>query len=208
MTPSLFPGLYAIADTAFGDPLAQGFALAEGGARTIQLRAKDWSTAQRARAGRALVEHLADRGVRIVMNDDLEAAVQAGVHGLHLGQDDGSLAQARARLGPSALLGRSTHSIEQVFGTEPEADYIGFGPVFTTSTKRSAGAARGIELLSRAVRSSCVPVVAIGGIDRTNLRSVQDAGARHWAVISDLLTAPDIAARAVLLGSRTDPTPP
>lgn len=194
--PRLAPGLYGIADAAFGDPVELGVALAHGGAAVVQLRAKGWSTAERIRAGRQLVERLAPSGVRLVMNDDLDAAVACGAHGLHRGQDDGPLAAARARLGPAALLGRSTHSVRQVESVDPEADYIGFGPVFDTHTKAAAGAPRGLARVADAVRCSRVPVVAIGGIRAADLPGLRAVGVRHWAVISDILRSADVAARA------------
>jgi len=197
---TLAPGLYGIADTTFGDPLTLGLALADGGARVIQLRAKDWTTAQRVAACRALVEHLRPRGVRLVMNDDLLAAEHGHADGLHLGQDDGSLSTARAILGPDALLGRSTHNLEHVRRVDREADYIGFGPVFHTQTKRAAGHARGLDSLREAVAESVLPVVAIGGIRHAHLPAVRATGARHWAVISDILGHPDISARARQFG--------
>ena len=139
MSRRLPVGLYGIADTGFGDPCHLARQLVHGGARVIQLRAKDWTTAQRIHAGRALVEHFRPLGVLFIMNDDLDAAVAVGADGLHLGQDDGDLASARVVLGPSAILGRSTHSAAQATAAEAEVDYIGFGPVFATTTKRAAG---------------------------------------------------------------------
>lgn len=196
MTPPLPRGLYGIADTGFGDPLVTALQLARGGARVIQLRAKNWNTAQRVTVGRALVKCLHPLGVLVVMNDDLEAAASAGVDGLHLGQDDGSLAVARARLGPRSLLGRSTHCLAEAVGVEPEADYIGFGPVFETKTKRAAGDSLGPAALTRVVRAVALPVVAIGGIRLEHLPHLRAAGAHHWAVISDILTHQDPEGRA------------
>ena len=165
-------GLYGIADSAFGPPLELAQVLAEAGCRVIQLRAKDWSTSQRADCARTLVEQLGQRCC-IVVNDDLEAAAWSGAGGLHLGQEDGSLSIARQRLGPSALLGRSTHDLDQVRQVSAAADYIGFGPVFSTSTKAAAGLARGTALLARAVEQAPVPVVAIGGIGLARLPAVR-----------------------------------
>ena len=186
MSRRLPVGLYGIADTGFGDPALLGLQLAQGGAQVVQLRAKGWTTAQRIRTGRTLVEHLRPLGVLVIMNDDLDAAVAIGADGLHLGQQDGDLAYARQVLGPNAILGRSTHSPAQASTAEAEADYIGFGPVFATTTKRAAGVARGLEELARVVASMTIPVVAIGGIRLEHLPRLRQAGAEHWAVISDI----------------------
>ena len=178
MKESLAAGLYGIADTMFGDPVQQGIQLANGGARVIQLRAKSWTTEARVRAGRALVEHLRPRGVRIVMNDDLRAALDARTDGLHLGQDDGDLLEARRMLGATALLGRSTHSLSQAIEAASQADYIGFGPVFATATKRAAGTARGLQQLEQVLLAVTIPVVAIGGIQPL-MKTLLDAGLLH-----------------------------
>jgi len=191
-------GLYGIADAAFGPPMELAMLLADAGCRVIQLRAKAWTTGERADCARKLVEQLGE-GVCLVMNDDLEAAAWAGVGGLHLGQTDGSLQVARQRLGKRALLGRSTHDLAQVDAVESAADYIGFGPVFTTSTKAGAGDARGVALLTEAVARARVPVVAIGGIGLASLPRVRQSGAHSWAVISDIFRHPDPLARARML---------
>lgn len=188
-------GLYGIADTAFGRPSELATLLAESGCRVIQLRAKDWSTPRRADCARALVERLGHR-VCIVVNDDLEAAAWSGAGGVHLGQGDGPLHTARQRLGPGALIGRSTHTLDHVDALEPEADYIGFGPVFPTATKAAAGHARGVVLLQQAVQRAAVPVVAIGGISLENIAAIRATGVPSWAVISDIFAHSDPAARA------------
>ena len=193
--PQLPRGLYGIADSSFGQPVALAMLLAESGCRVIQLRAKDWTTARRADCARTLVERLGDQ-VCVVVNDDVEAAAWSGAGGVHLGQEDGRLRAARLRLGPGALIGRSTHGLGDVARLEPDADYIGFGPVFPTSTKAAAGDARGIQLLSEVVRRASVPVVAIGGISLDNIAAVRATGVHSWAVISDIFRHPQPALRA------------
>ncbi len=187
MTQCIPDGLYAIADTQFGDPLELARMFALQGIRVVQLRAKDWGTAQRVAVGRALVEQLGPLGMRVIMNDDIDAAVDADTDGVHLGQHDGDIEEARTRLAAGRLVGRSTHTLAQAIQAAQTADYIGFGPVFSTRTKKAAGEARGLDLLRQVVRSVDVPVVAIGGISRSNLSQVHEVGARHWAVISDIL---------------------
>ncbi len=191
---ALPPGLYGIADAAFGDPVVLGGALYAGGCPVVQLRCKGWPAAERLAAATELLGLAREQRLAwaheplLIVNDDLEAARRSGAHGLHLGQDDGPLAEARALLGPAALIGRSTHTLAQVEAANQEgADYIGFGPVFPTGTKADADAVVGLELLAEAVHRSRCPVVAIGGITEARLSSVRARGARGWAVISDLL---------------------
>ena len=194
-------GLYGVADAGFGDPVALGIALAEAGVQVIQLRAKGWSTSDRTAAAAALLHPLHARGSLLIINDDLDAACAAGADGLHLGQADGPLQAARRALGPRALLGRSTHTLAEVDAAGRDADYIGFGPVFATTTHPDPYAVRGLELLAAAVAHSTVPVVAIGGINFTNISDVRESGAHAWAVISALLRAPDLAGAAAALGA-------
>lgn len=188
MRPTLPPGLYGMADATFGDPVLLGRALARGGCRVVQLRAKQATPAERLAMATALLQALADTGALLVVNDDVEVAARSGAHGVHLGQGDGELARARARLGPDALIGRSTHDLAQVDAAVAEgADYIGFGPVFPTRTKVDADPVVGLEGLARACARSGVPVVAIGGLRREELARLATCGAHGWAVVWDLL---------------------
>ena len=194
MKPPLPLGLYAIADSTYGDPVAQGRALLAAGLRVVQLRCKGWSTQERAQAARALRADFDAHHAILIMNDDLEAAVAAGADGLHLGQGDGSVIAARARLGPLALIGRSTHSLAQIEAAVGEADYLGFGPLFGTRTKTTPHTPK-VGLVEAALAAAGpVPLVGIGGIDAARLPGLRAAGLTRWAVISAILTAPSIAA--------------
>ncbi|MCB9778265.1 MAG: thiamine phosphate synthase [Alphaproteobacteria bacterium] len=207
--PPLPAGLYGIADASFGDPVALGVALAAAGVGVVQLRCKGWPTDDRRRAARALRAQLEGHACLLVVNDDVDAAVAAGAHGVHLGQDDGDLAAARRRLGPDALIGRSTHDLAQVAAAVAEgADYLGFGPVFGTTTKADAVDVVGTDALRAAVAAAgAVPVVAIGGLTEARLPAVRATGAHGWALISALLApaaaGPDALAAAVSRMSRT-----
>lgn len=187
--PLLLPmGLYGIADAAFGEPVRLGTALYEGGCRVVQLRCKDWSSARRLEAAVALTRQADALGALLIINDDLETALRSGAHGLHLGQEDGPLAEARAALGPRRLIGRSTHSLSQVESANYEgANYIGFGPVFPTESKTDADPVVGLCALTDAVGRSRCPVVAIGGITEARLDQIRERRPHGWAVISDLL---------------------
>ena len=189
-SPMLPRGLYGIADAGFGDPVEIGAALTRGGCRVIQLRAKGWEPARLLEAARALRQVTRAAGSLLLVNDDVEVALLASADGVHLGQEDGELEGARARLGPHRLIGRSTHDVAQARAASV-ADYIGFGPVFPTHTKVGAAPVVGLQALAELALGSPIPVVAIGGITRRNLQEVVQSGAHGWAIISDLLAGPD-----------------
>ncbi len=192
----LLRGLHVLADDASRwkhDPPALARAACHGGAAVVQLRAKlssdrdalSWAAEIRAATRNA--------GALFFVNDRFDLALLADADGVHLGQDDlppGRLpAEARERL----LIGRSTHTLAQVRAACDEpVDYIAFGPVFGTRSKRSPYEARGLEALAEVVRLAAPrPVVAIGGIDADNAPSLAAAGAAGVAVISAVAGADD-----------------
>jgi thiamine-phosphate diphosphorylase len=127
-----------------------------------------------------------------LVNDHADIAFAVDADGVHLGQEDLPIEQARKILGSGKLIGISTHSSEQAGEAERSgADYIGFGPLFPTATK-DAGETQGLQRLSHIRQSVSLPVIAIGGINRENAGDVIRAGADGVAVISAVLTAPDI----------------
>jgi len=189
------PGLYAIADADHTpDVEAWGNTLLASGAKTLQLRAKSWSKSEITRVARALVTSAHRYGAVFILNDHPDIAATVHAHGVHLGQTDMSTDEARAIVGPDVLIGLSTHTIDQVEKTKggrTAADYLGFGPIFGTSSKAEAGLPRGASLLAEAVHTADIPVVAIGGIDASRLQEVVAAGPFGWAVISALTGAHD-----------------
>jgi thiamine-phosphate pyrophosphorylase len=182
-------GLYGIADAGFGDPVALGVSLAGAGVEVIQLRAKGVERGRVLAWARALRSALPD--VVLIANDDPTVARDAGLDGVHLGDDDPTIEEARAILGSGPWIGRSTRSLQAVLQYQG-ADYLGFGPIFATVTRPGSPEPRGTALLAEAVRASAVPIVAIGGIDPTNVAAVRAAGAHGWAVVSALLRAADL----------------
>jgi len=127
----------------------------------------------------------------LIMNDRADLCLAADCDGLHVGQDDLSPESARSIIAPSRWLGVSTHNPKQVAEADKtSADYLAIGPIFATSSKENADPVVGLELIRRARELTRKPLVAIGGINRGNARSVIDAGADSVAVISDLLRAP------------------
>jgi len=131
-----------------------------------------------------------------LVNDHADIAAAVDADGVHLGQDDLPISAARKLLGKNKCIGISTHSPDEARSAEAEgADYIGFGPLFPTSTK-DAGRVQGIRNLAVIRSMVTVPVIAIGGISLANIREVLSNGADGAAVISALLTAPDLKIEA------------
>jgi len=186
--------LYAIIDSTYAPlELAGEYAgsLAEGGAKIIQLRAKGTPGAILLKAAQEARKALPENALFIV-NDRIDIAMLSGAQGVHLGQDDIPLKEAR-RLLPSSIIGVSTHNMEEAKRAAAEgADYISFGPIFPTRTKGDADTPKGLEALHKIASSIGVPVVAIGGITEATALSVLRAGASSIAIISDILLATDI----------------
>ncbi len=188
--------LYAILDLSYVEPgRALGVAqeLIEGGIDLLQLRAKDAAAADIEKLATQLHATMRERGVPLVINDHPTIARNVGAEGVHLGQDDMPIAEARKIVGPDCAVGKSTHSLDQAIRAFYEgADYIGFGPLFATPTKpdyRPIGLAD-IAKVHEAVR---IPIYCIGGIKLDNLPNVIEAGARRVVIVSGLLQAPDTA---------------
>jgi thiamine-phosphate pyrophosphorylase len=166
--------------------------LSLGGATLIQLREKQLPAAQFYAHAKAAVAAAEKSGVRLIINDRADIALAVGAHGVHLGQDDMPPDAARTLLGDNAIIGYSTHNIEQARqAVTLPIDYIAIGPIFKTSSKTDTSPTLGLDGL-RAVRDVVghAPLVAIGGISHTNARTVIEAGADSVAVISALLADP------------------
>lgn len=162
------------------------------GIRFIQYRNKSCSRRFIFYTAFGLSRLIHESGGVFILNDHADIALAVGADGVHLGQDDLPIAHARRLLGHERIIGISTHSMEQAREAEAlGADYIGFGPVFHTVTKE-AGPAHGLERLSAIAQSVDIPVIAIGGIGLHNVRDVIQAGADGAAVISAILSAPDL----------------
>lgn len=198
--PPLPKGLYAIVDgSAARPPLELVGAFVRGGAAVVQLRLKQAGAGELLRVAREARKLCAGR-VLLLVNDRPDVAKLAEADGVHLGQEDMPWEAARAILGSKALIGVSTHSPDEIDASQG-ADYIGFGPIFATSSKPGSPLPppHGIEGLRRAVERSRVPVVAIGGITAENAGAVAAAGARCASAIAWLCNAvdPEAAARAM-----------
>lgn len=189
-----FPPIYPITDTVLSglSHLEQVRLLIEAGAEIIQLRDKNAASDDFFAAAVDAVAYAAENGVKILINDRADIALAAGAAGVHVGQDDLPPAAVRQFLGTDALIGFSTHTLEQAAeAARLPVDYIAFGPIFPTGTKADTDPVVGLALLGE-VRSIVgdIPLVAIGGINRGNARSVFEAGADSLAIISDLTAEP------------------
>jgi thiamine-phosphate pyrophosphorylase len=164
--------------------------LVRGGAQLVQIRDKSTPVGELLRDLRQCVEFAWTKRVALIVNDRCDLVLSCGAAGVHLGQDDMPPAAARAVLEEKHIIGFSTHSLAQVRESRTlPVQYIGFGPVYGTTTKANASPAVGLQRLANACEASSVPVVAIGGISLQQVRNVLDAGAASIAVISALMTS-------------------
>jgi thiamine-phosphate pyrophosphorylase len=186
------PKIYAITDTGISgiSHEEQVARLIAGGIRLIQLRAKNASSREFYESTRAVVSYARRHGTKVIINDHVDIAAAAGADGVHLGQDDLAPELARKILGSKAIIGYSTHSLEQVrIALRYPVDYLAIGPVFRTKTKVNSDPVIGIERLQEVSREiGEMPLVAIGGINLTNLNTVFEAGADSIAVVGGLIS--------------------
>jgi len=171
----------------------------EGGARLFQLRAKHASGRWLFETASELATLARSAGAIFIVNDRADVARLAGAGGVHVGQDDLAPAMVRPLVGSDAIIGRSTHTIDQIESAlEEPVDYLAIGPVFPTSTKEAADRPVGLGgVRAAAARAAArgLPVVAIGGVTLERAPAIVDAGASAVAVISDLLAGGDPAVR-------------
>ncbi len=189
-------GLYAITDERL-IPEASFAAIVEqalaGGAAVVQYRDKSSDAAKRLKQASGLRALCDQYSALLIINDDIELAKNVGADGIHLGEHDASVDQARAVLEDNTLIGVSCYNeLDRAIAAQAAgADYVAFGAVFTSPTKPHARAAS-CELIREAARKLDIPVCAIGGIDETNAASVVAAGADMIALISGLFAAKDV----------------
>ena len=163
-----------------------------GGATIIQLRDKEASTTAMIETGRALKRILHGTNIRLIVNDDVEAAIAVGADGLHIGQEDMNAADARRMIGPDMILGLSVETEALASSIDVRVvDYAGIGPVFATPTKPDHKQPIGFDGLARIIRFCPVPSVAIGGLKAEHAASVYSTGADGLAVVSAICGQPD-----------------
>lgn len=163
-----------------------------GGVTFLQLREKDLSDAEFLNVA-IEIQKIADQyHVPFVINDNIEVAAKCGADGVHIGQTDMDIAFARERLGENKIIGVSVHTVEQAMrACQQGADYLGVGAVFPTSTKTDASAVS-LKKLEQICKAVDIPVVAIGGINENNIAELKGTGISGVAVISAILSKPDI----------------
>jgi thiamine-phosphate pyrophosphorylase len=190
-------GLYVITDEGIARGLSHveiARKVAEGGADVIQLRDK-------ARTGKDMLtiavqirEIARSSGVTFIINDRLDLALASDADGVHLGQEDLPVPFARKVSPRGFIIGTSVRTVQEALIAETEgADYVALSPIFDTPTKSDAGPGKGLERLKEIKSAVSIPVIAVGGIGRGNVRQVMDAGADGVAVISAIVGQKDIA---------------
>jgi thiamine-phosphate pyrophosphorylase len=189
--------LYGILDLGYvkADAVAETTrALVEGGVEILQLRAKGSAAPEVERLARLMHPIAREAGVPLVINDHPQVAAALGSEGVHVGQDDLSVAETRAIVGPSCFVGKSTHSVAQARAALAEgADYIGFGPLYATGTKPDY-VPIGLQGVAEVNGFANAPVFCIGGVNPARLPEILAAGARRVVVVSAFLQAPDVRA--------------
>ena len=203
--------LYGILDLGYVKPenvVSMTRALLQGGVDVLQLRAKHFGPREVEAFARSMLPLTRDAGIPLVINDHPEVAGVVGSEGVHVGQDDLSVAETRRIVGSSCFVGKSTHSEAQARAAMDERpDYIGFGPLFATETKPDYVPV-GLDAIAQVEKLSTVPVFCIGGVNRERLPQILAAGARRVVIVSAFLLAADTrvevrAVRELLMGQKT-----
>lgn len=202
-SPSRFPlnaPLYFVTDhaqTAGRPPIEVIRAALEGGVRLVQYRDKRLKEPDFLREAREALAVCRQHGAILLINDRVEAAMEIGADGVHLGQDDMDPEMARSLLGPEAIIGLSTHNRDEVLAAESQpVDYINIGPMFPTATKdHSRYGALGTDLVLELSRLSRHPFTTMGGIKKHHLRGLFSRGVKTVAMVTEISLAPDPAAR-------------
>ena len=189
--------LYGIVDLGYVQPqevVSMTRALCEGGVDLLQLRAKNLAPTSIESLSREMLQVTRDHGIPLIINDHPEIAARIGSEGVHVGQDDDSVARARQVVGPGVIVGKSTHSLAQALAAQAEgADYIGFGPLYATGTKPDYIPV-GLHDIAEVHRQVQVPIFCIGGVNHARIAEVIEAGARRVVVVSAFLLAADVQA--------------
>jgi thiamine-phosphate pyrophosphorylase len=192
------PPLYVILDAALlpSDPIELTKNLLAVGARAFQYRNKTAPALELLHASQALCLTIRQQGGFFFVNDRADICRLSGANGVHLGQDDLNVAAARKVAGSDGVIGLSTHDLRQFeAAVESSADYIAVGPIFATASKKNPDPVVGVDFLRQIRKLTRKPIVAIGGITLDRVGEVINAGADSIAVISDILTAKNPAAR-------------
>lgn len=204
--PAAFYPILDTADLVASEPLVD--AILEAGVPWLQLRCKGAPASSFLRTALALVARGRRAGTQVIVNDRVDVALASDAAGVHLGQDDLPLAAARRIAGDRLVIGVSTHDLAEARAArDGGADYVGFGPMYPTSSKADAHPQRTLDELARVRAAIDIPIVAIGGITEASAPPVLAAGADAVAMIGALASAPDPRALAVRLLALRPRTP-
>lgn len=192
-------GLYGITADKFSKGRDNIFVVSEmikAGIKIIQYREKDKTMKEKYEECMAIRKVTRKAGVKFIVNDDIDLAIIVDADGIHIGQDDMPVHEARKLLG-DRIIGLSTHSKEQaIAAVEAGVDYIGVGPIYRTFTKDNVCDPVGEEYLEFVIKNIDIPYVAIGGIKEHNLQKIVDMGAKRVAIVTDIVESQDIAEKA------------
>jgi thiamine-phosphate pyrophosphorylase len=176
-------GLWGAYVITSGDHIELARQACLGGARILQYREKEASRKEMMKVAREIRSVTRSTGTLFIVNDFVDLALLCQADGVHLGQDDIAIGEARRLLPPGFIIGRSTHSLEQALQAQQEgADYIGIGPVFATPTKKNYPPI-GLEVVKAVARRVTIPIVAIGGLDPDNIGQLSSAGISNVAMV-------------------------
>ena len=193
----LIPIIYPIIDSSLVtlDNIGKtAEAIIDGGAKILQLRAKSLSSKEFLETALIIRKITKDKGTVFIVNDRVDIALLTDADGVHLGQGDLPVKEARRLLGNNKIIGYSTHNLREALeAVRLPVDYISFGPIFPTKTKEDVQTPKGLKLLSEVRKAVEIPIVAIGGITETNMVHVLKEGVEGVAMISEILTVKDIS---------------
>jgi thiamine-phosphate pyrophosphorylase len=185
-------GLYFITDSTLTHQgvLEDTHQALQAGVKTVQFREKKLPMSERYPLALALKRLCHHYGAKLIINDGIDLALAIKADGIHIGQEDMPFQVCKNLVGNKMLIGLSTHSLAQAKEAKQlGADYIGFGPLFSSSTKPEAGEGKGIQALAKIVKQIDLPIVAIGGIKQKNLPDIVKTGVSNIAIISEIITA-------------------
>lgn len=170
-------------------------AVIDAGVKTIQYREKHKTWREKFAEANVIARMCREKGVTFIMNDSPDIAIACHADGIHVGQDDAPAPFVRSLVGPDMIVGVSTNTIGEIQGALADgADYIGFGPMYPTASKKDANEVVTADVIRFALQQCPIPVVTIGGISVANIASLYDQGFRSFAMISAIISQPDIKA--------------
>ena len=200
-------GLYFITDSKLTKKtvLEDVKSAIKAGVKLIQYREKDASTKQMIEEAKEIIKLCGNSDVLFLVNDRVDVALAADADGIHIGQDDMHYDIARQLLGKNRIIGVTAHNVEEAAAAEKMvADYVGLSPIFETITKSDAGKACGPSMISKVKENIKIPLVAIGGINESNIDEVLGGGAKNIAIISAIIGKDDVEMAAKQFIDRID----